>query len=856
MRSRAAALIPWLVTLTVAAAHIPAVMAGDSATITVRADQPGATISPLLYGIFFEEINRAGDGGIYAEMLADRSFEDAGHVLFDAARRKEIGAEEVARETARPMSWSLVASGNVAGSMALDRSDSLNANNPTSLRLQVTRGGGRVGIANDGFRGVPMTGPVRAGQSSLTRWRESFAAASSGINVEAGKIYELSLHVRALRGAGPITATLEKKDGTVLATQKLRRPGSKWTQVTASLQPNVTDANARLVVSTEQPGTIWLDMISLLPRDTWKGRANGLRSDLMNLVAAMQPAFVRFPGGCFVEGLELTQYPRWQDSIGDIAQRPEFYSIWGYTSTNGLGYHEYLQMSEDLGAEPLFVINAGMSHGDRLEGNISVPMNRMGPYVQDALDAIEYANGPVTSQWGAQRARNGHPKPFNLKFMEIGNENGGPDFAQRYAVFHDAIKARYPEIKLVVPEFPDLPGNRPIDIADPHFYGSSSEQLLGLATHFDSHDRAGPKIYVGEYAVINDAAGRGNLEAAVAEAAFLAGLERNGDIVMMSSYAPLFIREGWQRWNPNAIVFDQARAYGTPSYHVQTMFAANRADRVLPVAIEQTVQAVPINGMIGVGTWHTSAEFKDIKVTRGDQTLFASDFAKEGSKDWNPVSGDWKVVDGVLQQTSLNGGTRALIGAADWSDYTITLKARSLRGREGFVVFFGTTQDGKPRNAWNLGGWSNKYYSLETTRNGQQRIPGSIETGRWYDVRIATQGGAVKAYLDGKLVQSSQGEPLARLNAVAGRDDKTGEVIVKISNSNELPVQATLQLQGLPAVPLQGHALVLAGPARDENSFDRPLHIAPHEETVNVPGPRFMRELPAQSVTVLRLKSR
>jgi alpha-L-arabinofuranosidase len=339
-----------------------------------------------------------------------------------------------------------------------------------------------------------------------------------------------------------------------------------------------TDASARLVIA----GKAWLDMVSLFPADA----VHGFRPDLLAMLKAMQPAFVRFPGGCYVEGDKLEEAFRWKKTIGDIAARPGHWNLWNYRSTDGLGYHEYLQLCEDLGAAPLFVINCGMSHEEQRK-QTGPPANE---YVQDALDAIEYANGPVYSRWGALRAQAGHPAPFNLRYMEIGNENGGPMYHAHYALFHDAIKARYPAMTLIANDWQGLPKNRPLDMIDSHAY-TAPAAMCNMSTRYDHASRTGPKVYFGEYAV-TEQAGRGNLQAAVAEAAFMTGLERNGDLVAMASYAPLFECVGYQKWNPNAIVFDDSRAYGIPSYYVQAMFAVNRVDRVLPVTLRASVPSL------------------------------------------------------------------------------------------------------------------------------------------------------------------------------------------------------------------------------------------------------------------------
>ncbi|MGV3721051.1 MAG: alpha-L-arabinofuranosidase C-terminal domain-containing protein [Actinomycetota bacterium] len=806
------------------AAGAPAVV---PARLTVDLGQPGAAVSPLLYGIFFEEINRAGDGGVYAEMIQNRSFEDAEF----------------------PLAWTLVKAGAAEGGISLDQSRPLNGKNPTSLRLDITREGGRVGVATHGFRGVPQLPRDRPAE-----WRPKFERATGGIAVEAGKRYDLSLYARSGQGfAGPLTVSLEREDGSVLDSKRVKGTGAEWQRSTVTLTPRATEPAARLVISADQPGQVWLDMVSLFPRDTYKRRANGLRPDLMGMIERMHPRFVRFPGGCFVEGDHIGNAFRWKETIGDIAERRGHWNLWGYRSTDGLGYHEYLQMCEDLGAEPLFVANCGMSHQAGRLNAYAVPMAQMGEYVQDALDAIEYANGPATSKWGALRTRAGHPKPFNLKLLQIGNENGGPAYNERFALFHDAIKKQHPEIELVACDWGGVPRNRTLDIIDPHLY-SDPETMRSQANRFDGYDRRGPQVYFGEYAVTTQA-GAGNLQAAVAEAAFMTGLERNGDAVKMSSYAPLLSHISWKAWNPNAIVYDQSRVYGTPSYHVQALFAGNRADRILPLQVgqPQVPQETP-RGIIGVGTWRTQAEFKDIRVTKNGQTLFASDFSK-GHSGWKIPRGRWNVVDGALRQTSREEGARALIGDPSWSDYTLSLKARKLSGDEGFLITFQAPGDDS-KTWWNLGGWENTLHGLELPGIPMERIPGRIETGRWYDIRVELQGLSVKCYLDGKLIQQGVRVTPPALFGVAGVDSKTGETILKVVNASGKPLETAVELLGARQTTLRGKALVLASTnPLDENSFEHPAKISPREEKLSVNGAGFSRTFPAYSVTVLRLRA-
>jgi alpha-L-arabinofuranosidase len=353
---------------------------------------------------------------------------------------------------------------------------------------------------------------------------------------------------------------------------------------------------------------------------------------------------------------------------------------------------------------------------------------------------------------------------------------------------------------------------------------------------------------------VTSEAGTGNLQAAVAEAAFMTGFERNGDIVVMSSYAPLLSHISWKAWNPNAIVFDQRRVYGTPSYYVQTMFGANRGDVNLPVQIEQPKpSAKDLRGRIGVGTWTTQAEFKDITVTKGDQTLFASDFS-QGLRGWRTARGRWEVVDGALRQTGDEENAQVSVGDPTWSDYTLSLKARKISGNEGFLITFQSPDDNTVYR-WNLGGWGNTAHALEGPGMPSTRVPGRIETGRWYDIRVELQGTSIKAYLDGNMIHDVN-RAATVLFAVAGRDKQTGETILKVVNSSLQAVETAIDLRGANKVAPKGKALVLtsANPL-DENTFAAPNRVAPRTETMSLTASGFNRTLPANSVSVFRLKA-
>jgi alpha-L-arabinofuranosidase len=767
-------------------------------TLTVAVDKPGHAISPTLYGIFFEDINCSADGGIYAEMVRNRNFEDSD----------------------RPDHWSVAVKGHASVELSIDSAHPVSPKNLHSLKVQVTNpGSGQAGVANNGFWGIALS---------------------------KGQTYQLSLFARGGDGfTGPLVASLENGDGVVYAQKTISSLTPDWKQYRVSLTAKATDPTARLVISTSRAGMFWLDMVSLFPKQTWKNRPNGLRPDLAEMLAGLKPGFVRFPGGCWVEGDVMSLAYRWKQTVGDPSERRTQYNIWQYHATHGIGYHEYLQMCEDLGAEPLFVINCGMSHKE------VVPLDKMPEFVQDALDAIEYANGPASSTWGALRARNGHPAPFNLKYMEIGNENGGTAYHERYALFYDAIKAKYPQMHLVANEWSGTPKNRPVEIVDEHYY-STPEFFIANAGKYDSYDRAGRKVYVGEYAV-TQGCGQGNLRAAVGEAAFMTGLERNSDVVVMASYAPLFANVNYKKWNPDLIDFDSARAYGIPSYYVQKMFGENRGDVVLPVTVTAPDVAPAVrSGAIGVGTWRTQAEFKDIKVTRGDETLFACNFA-DGTKGWNLQGGEWAAEGGTLQQKALADNIRAFAGDKGWNNYTYTLKARKLGGNEGFLIPF-LVKDEEAKAWWNIGGWGNTRHAIEMDGITGNDVQGSIETGRWYDIRIEMKDTSVKCYLDGKLIHDVKWQATKPLYAVASQVKRTHEVILKVVNVSDADQETDLRLDGAKVSPTAKVIVLASDKPADENTLDEPLRVKPVTLTLDHAGAAFRHTFPANSVTVLRLR--
>ncbi len=526
-------------------------------TLTVQTDRPGAEINPAMWGIFFEDINFGADGGLYAELVKNRGF-----------------------EFPDPMTgWMEIRTSVAKGQLTIREEDGFDAGNPHYVRLH-SEGKAHFGISNEGFR---------------------------GIGLQEGETYDFSAQIRLLEGAPRLNVNLVGGDGTRLATVSLTNLAARWQKVAAELHPKATDAKARLDIILEGAGTVDCDMISLFPRHTWKNRPGGLRADMVQMLAEMKPGFMRFPGGCIVEGPYLNGRYQWKNTILPVAERKLLVNRWNhefehrptpdYFQSFGLGFYEFFQLCEDIGAEPLPILNCGMAC--QFNSGELAPLTELQPYIQDALDLIEFANGPAESTWGAKRAALGHPAPFAMKMMGVGNEQWGPQYIERYAAFAKVLKAQHPEIMLVSDAGPSPADERfnylwpklrelHADIVDEHCYDHPL-WFFTNTTRYDHYDRNGPKVFMGEYAAqsvdVVSPKNRNDLECALAEAAYLTGLERNADVVRMASYAPLFANaEAWQ-WTPDLIWVDSLSVYGTPSYYVQKLFSLNRGDAVLPVAL-------------------------------------------------------------------------------------------------------------------------------------------------------------------------------------------------------------------------------------------------------------------------------
>lgn len=769
-------------------------------TIVVHADQPAHAISKDLFGVFFEEINHAGDGGLNPELIRNFNFREP---LVSGALPGWMPVENAAAGT---LSLS-------RGGVVIDRKQP---------------GSGALGITNDGFWGIPTV---------------------------AGKRLLVSVTCSCTT-ATPIELRLVDESGAMIGATSVL-PSADFSLVKSTITPSKSVPTAKLQVSVEKFGQVAIRSVSVQPTDTFRG--HGLRGDLAGLVNGLRPAFVRFPGGCYVEGGDyLADRFKWESTLMPPAERlGHRNATWGYWSSDGLGYHEYLQWCEDMNASALFVVNCGFSHRE------TVSMDDLDPYLLSTFDAIDYAIGPTTSRYGALRARRGHPAPFPLKYLEIGNENGQgwtsggspADYAAHYTYFADKLKQRYPQLVLIA----DTRAAKNASLVDDHYY-NSPDWFWRNTGIYDKADRNGPQVYVGEYAVTSNC-GKGNLRAALAEAAFMTGLERNSDVVRMASYAPLFTNVNNRAWNPDAICFDGQASYGTPSYWVQQVFGANRGDAFLPTEYPELPQVDTFTGGVGVGTWQTSAEYKELTVTVDGKTLYAPDMSKPLS-DWQPAGGMWSTTDGAYRQTSSDDNAFTLSTApslAGLTDYDLHVKARKLSGAEGFLILF-HAQDAHRYLWWNIGGWGNQQTGVEATSGDGRygigrRIPFKVETGRWYDIRIEVRSDAMKLYADGKLVQSVTMSGAPTLAVSSSRVDQSGDVVVKVVNDANEARNANLTIAGLADGPRTAVVTTLTSDSMtDENSLSEPTKVAPKTAVIRLTGKQFDHVFPARSLTVLRIR--
>lgn len=641
----------WAIAIIISLLLSVRLMAQQAHSFVVKGNAPKADVQPTMWGIFFEDINSGADGGLYAELVKNRSFEFNMPLL----GWKQENSDRFSTNTKSGVTTVINRGGELS--------------NPRFARITVNAESG-YGLSNEGFSGMGIRKNIQYNFSIMASQHEG---STTSIRIE-----------------------LVDQKGKVLAQSTLKPQGKEWKKYTASFTALNTEHKATLMMWFDGKGVMDIDMVSMFPSDTWKGRPGGLRKDLVQLLADLKPGFLRFPGGCIVEGYELATRYQWKKTVGSIEDRKMIINRWNtefkhrpapdYFQSFGLGFFEYFQLSEDIGAEPLPILSCGMAC--QFNSAELVPMEELDPYIQDAIDLIEFANGPDDSRWGKVRTAMGHPGPFNLKFIGVGNEQWGPQYIERYKAFAAAIKAKYPDIVLVSGTGPFAEGELfdyaaselktlNAEIVDEHYY-QQPEWFLKNAARYDKYDRKGPKIFAGEYAAQSvetvSPDNKNNWQCALSEAAFMTGLERNADVVYLSSYAPLFAHtERWQ-WSPDLIWFDNLNAYGTPNYYVQKLFSTNKGSKVLPM-LYNNAAATGQNGLYASAVKDEKTNEIILKIVNASEGAQSSEVTLEGISRTASKASVYTLKSDVLDGVNSLENPTAIAPA----EQTITVKGKKIR---------------------------------------------------------------------------------------------------------------------------------------------------------------------------------
>lgn len=783
-------------------------------TVNINASDRSKEVSDTMWGLFFEDINSSADGGLYAEMVQNRSFEMDNHLY----------------------SW------ETSGDVKVNTENPLNVNNPTYITMPA-----HSSIVNAGFQDM---------------------------NLKAGEKYNFSVYARG-KGDLIISISQANADGTGIASINCNSE-NEWKKYETTLTASEKDNLKALAIQNSDD--IDIDMVSLIPQDTYKG--HGLRKDLMEQLEAMHPSFLRFPGGCAVEGRTMDEAWNWKDTIGDVSERKEMINIWDgdgtYKMTYGLGFYEYFQMCEDLNMEPVPILNCGMAcqvrSGSAEDEEHLVPMDKLQPYIDDALDLIAFANGTDESNpWTKKRIEIGHSEPFNMKYIGIGNEQYGEIYWERYAEFAKQIHEKYPDINLVTTSGTASSGtgndlawnwaNENTELADrmdEHYY-ENPDWFRTHAYRYDNYRRdTNTKVFLGEYA------SKGNTwYNALSEAAFMTGLERNADVVKMASYAPMFAKYGNTQWTAaNMIWFNNDDYVLTPNYYVQSLFSNNRGDYSLPTDVKMNgiEKDDTLHGGVVVGSWGTHNEFKDFVIT-SDEKQEISD-----KKNFEAVSGEWKIRDdGVIEQTSDETGCVFYINQNDLNNYTFSCKAKKTAGGEGFQIGVAAA-DAKNYYRVNIGGWGNTTakvqrivdgVSAETGNVAEQSYVGNvhINDNEWYDVKVEVTDYEIKAYLNDEFICSyTKPQNYGPVYASSVYDEETGDVIVKVVNTLDSDVNVGINVNGA-NVKSRAKTTVMSGDTSLENSLENKNAIVPVDGEITNAGNSFTYAAPADSFSVIRLST-
>ena len=828
------------------AACMSAMAAASAQEISVDLSKKGHDVDESLYGVFFEEINHSGDGGLYAELVRNRNFEE--HVLPSGMTYKDgfaVAPHSLNYEHGGYRDWkvkwdtdSLKMDGwKVIGDAAYDVTDenSLDPATPNALRLEMKKAG--VVLENEGYWGMRIIGKDR---------------------------YDLRFYLNPQDFEGTVTAKVMSENGKELARQSFKvTKGDRWQEFTGVLTPKATDDKATLRLVFDKPGKVYVDYVSLFPQNTFKGRKNGLRPDVAQMIADLKPGFVRWPGGCIAEGATLENRAKWKETIGDPMQRHSEWILWNYHCTWGFGYHEFLQFCEDIGAAGMFVANVGLScsvrNGDWTED--------YEPFLQDIIDAIDYATAPVSNPWGAKRAAAGHPEPFNLKYVELGNEQVGDHYAQRYNYFYRILKEKYPDITFIstLQLSPSRDLLEKADMIDPHWYVNSG--FFYENDHlFDNMERGKYGVYIGEYAVITEA----NMNAALSEAAFLTGVERNSDLVKMASYAPLFENNNRRDWPTNLIWINNEKVMGRASYYVQQMYAQNRPTYNVEITTSEPVRDYT-SGLVGFLGRDVKDMVRDITVRDASGKVLASGVQPEALKTTELQGGRrWggPVVTNLLENVALNGGSvefdiRLIEKEMPASHFDTDRKPRKVLRSPSMI--FGADPESKDYFVVNLPqiAGDRKVVTMNRATNGEANVdrnPGGgglqMEKDKWYRVRVnLDRNNTVSVELDGDRIFEQIASAPSGHYTVAGYDEATGETIIKVVNSTDKPWQADLAIKAASVEPAGKVITLQSDDKKAENTMENPTLIVPQTTEFDGFGKNFKYTFAPNSFTVMRVKT-
>ncbi len=824
-------------------------------------------ISDELFGIFFEDINHAADGGLYAQMLKNPSFEYGGKAVNKAMT-----------------GWGTVGSGVTYEIMdGASNGIALNKYNPTYIEIDVQGTGDYAGLSNSGYL--------------------------DGLSFKEGAEYKASFFCRmADGGVSPVRVSIKDKTGAILGESTIEvDPTADWRYYETTVKASA-DAYDRAEFCIEiTSGLLDLDMVTLFPVDTYKGLP--VRKDLGEALEALNPKFLRFPGGCAIEGKSLDSMYSWKASVaygesfeaGDLsftghpAMRPQGFDLWGgsksdpYYMSYGLGFYEFFELCEALDAVAVPVLNAGMTCPIQSRPYIvfSEDSAEFKQTVQDVLDLCEFCRGDETTKWGAVRTAMGHKAPFKLKYIGIGNEQWQQEYFSHYARIEEALKEAakenpeiYGNLGLVLSNGPSSGSREGWDylkktgsdlaaIVDEHYYELPA-WFLQNNDRYDSYDRSTKaKVFLGEYAAKSN-----TLKAALSEASFMTGLERNGDVVALACYAPLFGNPTDYQWNPDLIYFNRKTSYLTADYHVQRLFGCNAGTEFIPSEFSGLTEKEEksLSGGIGLGSWQTSVSYDDLKVTSNStgDVLYETGFDTADSArtdGWIGYTGTWKVSDGAYVQLDTKAPKDESTGDAtyyvnkDWTDYTLEVMGTILGGAEGFLIPV-CVQDTKNMIFWNLGGWGNTTSCLQTVTDGlkSDQVAGTVKAmrlkhNRAYAIKVVISGNNIKCYLDDELYIDYDVKPSKDLYQSVVMDEK-GDLIIKIVNVAEEEKTVAIDLSSLDGDTFSNatEVTVLTGPSLDAvNNFAEPEKIMPVSRTGDLSELNAFK-LEPYSLTVIRIK--